>query len=742
MLKNNKLKKFSVYLMSGLVLSSVAASPAFVLAETFTANNGQVDLAHQPTTTVDGPLAADGTLTVKGANQKQSIKNKKFMFYKVFDVENADANESVNYKFVEKYKESVQKVVMAAINKRDAGKPGFKEIKNHTDVSEYMAIDYIQSLNTHLREGVRTPEDPQVRESHYSAFRYFTEDLKNQIRKDGIEGDLIEVGSPDEENKIVVSGLSWGYYFVDEVSTGDSVTNGKPGTTEDGRGTDGKHFASSLVLVNTVNKDAVLQLKSDYPEIIKKINEDSDKEEAGNNGWNDIADYEIGQTVPYYNIVTVPNMNGYHGYYMAIQDKMDPALTFHADKAKVSIVLTDGEINKDGTITSGSKLYRLTDNEWKLSTHGENVTAQFSEAFVTPEGDTTFYAEIPDLKTIVDREFNRPTKENADENDYSNLKLFVTYSATLNEKAAEDTGRPGFENDVRLVFSNNPDTTGTGKNEPNRPPHEEEKGVTPWDTVVAFTYKLNGLKVNSNDYTLENAHFKLYADKEMTQEIFVKKSHNSVDTDTKTQTDPNIKPGETTGVTNTNGTDGETTNLQNTVDNETRNNNAYTVINRDLVGGTDHEGGEAPADAVTIVSDKNGNFSIVGLDSGTYYLKEVKAPKGYRLLNDPIELTIKGKFTDERETYIKGDGATDKTLKEITATGQIREFYDGIFNNGTSELTTHVEEGSVDVKIVNKALSELPNTGSTTNFILYGISGIAMTFGVYFVAKNKKSKLS
>ena len=47
----------------------------------------------------------------------------------------------------------------------------------------------------------------------------------------------------------------------------------------------------------------------------------------------------------------------------------------------------------------------------------------------------------------------------------------------------------GFENDVRLIFSNDPDSTGTGFNKPNTPPGNNPKGKTPWDTVVAFTYR-------------------------------------------------------------------------------------------------------------------------------------------------------------------------------------------------------------------------------------------------------------
>lgn len=42
----------------------------------------------------------------------------------------------------------------------------------------------------------------------------------------------------------------------------------------------------------------------------------------------------------------------------------------------------------------------------------------------------------------------------------------------------------------------------------------------------------------------------------------------------------------------------------------------------------------------TLTSDENGKIQIKGLAEGTYYLKEIKAPKGYNLLKNPIEVTI------------------------------------------------------------------------------------------------------
>ena len=87
----------------------------------------------------------------------------------------------------------------------------------------------------------------------------------------------------------------------------------------------------------------------------------------------------------------------------------------------------------------------------------------------------------------------------------------LTYQAILNEKAAKNTGRPGFENDVRLEFSNDPDSAVRGST-----------GYTPWDTVVCFTYKINALKSNNHGQSLENARFRLYSDVGLKNEVYVK----------------------------------------------------------------------------------------------------------------------------------------------------------------------------------------------------------------------------
>ncbi|MEB7869013.1 prealbumin-like fold domain-containing protein, partial [Enterococcus faecium] len=46
------------------------------------------------------------------------------------------------------------------------------------------------------------------------------------------------------------------------------------------------------------------------------------------------------------------------------------------------------------------------------------------------------------------------------------------------------------------------------------------------------------------------------------------------------------------------------------------------------------------SDALHLISDKNGAFSISGLKTGSYRLKEIEAPSGYILSETEIPFTI------------------------------------------------------------------------------------------------------
>jgi fimbrial isopeptide formation D2 family protein len=602
---------FKLFAVSSLALASVIGGmvPQFSPLVT-TAYAAELN-ATSNTPNGNANLGSGSASITINANQGQSMFGKKFEVYKLFNAENSKDGESINYTWNTRYKSALQTVVGAKLNKAPAS------------VTEYDVIDYIQTLNNHKVEGATANQELEGR---YSAFRYFVEELRDEIVNQKLGGSLVTVTQTNAQGGITIGGLDYGYYIVDEVNVPNN--NG--------------HSAASLCMVNTANPTATVNIKSDYPQVTKKIEEDDN-----NTGWNDVADYEIGQTVPYKYNTTVPNMNGYHTYYLAFHDKMSEALTFNQESVQI-------------TITGLNKTYTLQNTEFVIQ---KNVNGN------------TFQVNIPNLKAIVDREFPEGL-DNDNQNQYGQA-IQLNYTATLNDKAASQTGRPGFENTVRVEFSNNPDSNGTG-----------DTGFTPWDTVVCFTYKIDALKINNHNKTLEGAKFRLYSDKDCKNEVYLKSSPEG-----------------------------------------------YIVINRDSLGGDDHTGGSVPGSAVEMVSNADGVFKIFGLDQGTYWLKETDSPDGYRELLDPIEITITPTFTTDRDNYVAGEGATDQTLKTLTATAHMKEFLNGAFNEGTSDLKTDVDTGTVNITVVNQVGTKLPVTGSSATVIMLGAGVVLASIAI---AKNKR----
>lgn len=225
-------------------------------------NNGVVDFGK-----------GTANITIKG-NAGQSLVGKRFEVFQLFNAENAKGGESINYTFKDEYATALKTVVASALNKRDGSS------LKAADVTEYMVIDYIQTLNHDQVEGAQATQELEGR---YSAFRYFVENVRTEIKNEGLSGDYVYVQGTTADNSVTLQGLQYGYYIVDEVSEHDEENS--------------DYFASSLCMVDTANPTASINIKSDYPSIIKKIKEDDNQDTIRNEGWNDVADYEIGQTV-------------------------------------------------------------------------------------------------------------------------------------------------------------------------------------------------------------------------------------------------------------------------------------------------------------------------------------------------------------------------------------------------------------------------------------------------------------
>ena len=509
-------------------------------------------------------------------NGNQSLVSKQFAVYKLFQAQ--ISNTSINYFYNEEYKDVIEDVVSNRLNK--------------DSISEYEVIDYIQSL-----------------ENHSSSLRELIEQIRDQLVSLGYSSDTFTVTNTLEDGSIEIQGLQPGYYMIDEITSVQDT-----------------HSEDSLILLDTADDSCDIQIKSDYPSIIKKIEEDD-----LNIGWNDIGDYEIGQSIPYKYETYIPDIKAYNTYKMIFHDIMDEALTFDSDSVQIQI--SDSE-----------KTYTVPSNQYSIVENTDNES---------------FIVQISDIKSIIDQLFS---------NGYGQKVLF-TYNAYLNEKAKDRSGRAGFENKVALEFSNNPDTDGTN-----------DTGMTPWDSVVCFTYQINAVKTNEENQSLQGAKFRLYRDENGTQEIKLKKVEN-----------------------------------------------VYVVMNEDYLSN---------AESDEMISDENGLFNISGLDQGTYYLKETQAPDGYRKIQDSIKIVITPEFTTDRNSYYENQGASDQVLETLSANCEIKQFLNGLLNSGSKALQTDVQTGSIQLKIVNQTGSKLPVTGSSMTLILLAGGSLLMIAGLYNLRKQ------
>ena len=166
----------------------------------------------------------------------------------------------------------------------------------------------------------------------------------------------------------------------------------------------------------------------------------------------------------------------------------------------------------------------------------------------------------------------------------------------------------------------------------------------------------------------------------------------------------------------------------------------------------DAEGNDFPV----IKSQADGRMTIAGLDAGTYYLKETKAPAGYIASDEVVKFEIIPTFEEKEftEYYYGGEwhDTDNGTGKAATYKVDILKSYIVRVNDTTDSTHTFIntsaktitwdEDAAIEVpsSIINTKGTELPSTGGrgTTIFYIVGVI-LVLGAGVVLVTRRRLS---
>lgn len=134
----------------------------------------------------------------------------------------------------------------------------------------------------------------------------------------------------------------------------------------------------------------------------------------------------------------------------------------------------------------------------------------------------------------------------------------------------------------------------------------------------------------------------------------------------------------------------------------------------------------AENEVVELTTDDGGKISVVGLDEGTYILKEVTPAPGYNnSAKDGVTFTIKRDSNDQ--LYQAGQSVTPSTDSVIDAAS-------GVVKEGTASAST----GKLSFTIVDKKGSNLPLTGLNGVTFTWIAGGAVLCIGVAHLIRSRK----
>lgn len=249
-----------------------------------------------------------------------------------------------------------------------------------------------------------------------------------------------------QDNKYIVNGGDRYVFVVDK----DGHTVSKP--------TDGIYTSNEDYEVNNATTGTV-KVYNYAPDVDKQVQKHGDA-----NTWQDAADYNVGDKIPYKITVTVPENIARLKTFVV----KDTPTNLDDDKSTIQVQYVDGA--NTTTLTQGAS--------------GNQGAIKEIREIAGSNGDKGFEIEFNPAQMAT----------------YAGGKIVITYSATLKGTAVSTTA--GNTNKVSLIYSNKVKT--------NVDPEAENDKKQVQDETVVYTFKIKINKTNENGTGLDGVEFDLY----------------------------------------------------------------------------------------------------------------------------------------------------------------------------------------------------------------------------------------
>lgn len=439
----------------------------------------------------------------------------------------------------------------------------------------------------------------------------------------------------------IVAGTSWtpdaengnGYYLF--VTDGSSLAPGK------------KNTGTSPIFAVVGGSAVTVCEKTSVPTVDKQILAATSDDPTKLEGWAGVADSQIGQVVTY-------KLTG---------SVADNYATYDSYAYKFTDVLSSGLDYVDGSVEvyalNGTTYTKINENNYSVTNADATSSNTLTVEFKVGGGDKG----LKDVQGVD-----------------ANTQIVVFYKAKLNKNAVTGNGngeKKGNFNTVKLEYSNNPYTEGTGTSVENG--------------AGDFTFKLNLNKVDQGtEKGLKGAEFSI----------------QSADADTLNQY-----------VASKNSPDGK-------------------VVAGQLVN---FSGTDLP-DYLKFSSDDKGKIEVKGLDAGSYKVTEIKAPGDKYTVANPFTFTIKAEYKNnaaELEKITVSPSENDKHRPDV-ALGTLDDT-PGDNNLAAADGTVaNVGTGEINITVGNTKSVGLPLTGLNGVTFTWIAGGAALCIGVAHLIRSRK----